>query len=283
MPELRPTVLLDNLVFPEGPRWHEGRLWFSDQHARKVLAMSPDGSTEEIAEVPGKPSGLGWDREGRLLVVSMAERQLLRLEDQRTTVVAELTDLTGGETNDMVVDGQGRAYIGNFGVGYGSGHRPQPTTLVLVHPDGGVRVAADGLEFPNGAVITPDGRTLIVAETFGRRLTAFEVEPDGSLTNRRVWAEMGDATPDGICLDAAGGIWVGSPMTQQFLHVVEGGAIIDQVPTPGKWAVACMLGGEDRRTLYLLTAETSGPELAQGRSRGFIETVRVETPGAGWP
>jgi sugar lactone lactonase YvrE len=277
-------MLKDGLVFPEGPRWHEGRLWFSDMHAHRVLAMSPDGATEEIATVPQRPSGLGWDTEGRLLVVSMGDRRLLRMDSAGVfTIVAELMDFTGGDINDMVVDGRGRAYIGNFGVGYGGGGAPQTTNLVIVSPDGATRSVADDLFFPNGVVITPDGRTLIVAETFGRRLTAFDIAGDGSLSGRRVWAELGAATPDGICLDAEGAVWVASPTTEEFVRVREGGQQTDRIPTPGKWAVACMLGGEDHCTLYLLTAETSGPELAQGKAKGFIETATVPVPGAGWP
>jgi sugar lactone lactonase YvrE len=283
MATLTSTVLIDGLVFPEGPRWHAGRLWFSDMHAHRVLAMGPDGTLETIATVPGRPSGLGFTPDGRLLIVSMVDRCLLRLDGDAIRVVAELQDFVGGDINDMVVDASGRAYVGNFGFDYNSGGKVTPATLVAVEPDGTARVVADELMFPNGSVITPDGKTLIVAETSGRRLTAFGVAADGSLSNRRTWAELGQATPDGICLDAEGAIWAGSPTTQEFIRVCEGGEVTDHIPTPGKWAVACMLGDEDRRTLYLLTAETTQPELAQGKSKGFIETVRVDVPGDGWP
>lgn len=283
---LMPQVVLDGLVFPEGPRWHDGKLWFSDMHALRVLSLAPDGDLTVIAEVPNRPSGLGFTPDGRLLIVSMLDHALLRMDLgqlPRFHTVANITDFVGGATNDMVVDAAGRAYIGNFGFDYEGGGRFATAGVVLVNPDGTARVVADDLMFPNGAVITPDGGTYVVAETFGRRLTAFDVAQDGSLSNRRVWAELGDATPDGICLDAEGAIWVGSPTTQEFLRVREGGEVTDRIPTPGRWAVACMLGGKDRKTLYLLTAETEQAELAKGKSKGFIECVRVEVPGAGLP
>jgi sugar lactone lactonase YvrE len=245
--------------------------------------MAPDGTTKAVAGVPGRPSGLGFLPDGRLLVASMQDRQLLRKDPLGLHVLADLTDFVGGDINDMVVDAHGRAYVGNFGFDYNAGDKFATAAIVLVEPDGSVRVVAEDLMFPNGPVITPDGKTFIVAETSGRRLTAFDIAEDGSLSNRRVWAELGNATPDGICLDAEGAIWVGSPTTQEFLRVREGGEITDRIPTPGKWAVACMLGGEDRRTLYLLTAETTQPELAQGKSKGWIETVRVNVAGAGLP
>jgi sugar lactone lactonase YvrE len=275
-----PTVLLDGLVFPEGPRWRDGKLWFSDMHAHWVMTVDMAGNAEKVVEVPQRPSGLGWLPDGRLLVVSMQDRRLLVMGDGALRELADLTPHTSGDINDMVVDGKGRAYIGNFG---GELSSPQPTTLVMVTPEGQARVVADGLVFPNGTVITPDGRTLIVAETFGQRLTAFDVAEDGSLSGRRVWAELGEAVPDGICLDAEGAVWVASPFTSDFRRVREGGEVIEAVPVPGQFAVACMLGGEDRRTLFLLIAETTMEQLAQGISNGWIETVRVEVPGAGWP
>lgn len=283
MATLTSTVLVDGLVFPEGPRWHKGRLWFSDMHALKVFAMSPDGALETIASVPERPSGLGFLPDGRLLIVSMLDRRLLRLDAGTVRVVADLQDFVGGDINDMVVDASGRAYIGNFGFDYNGGATPASTVLVAVETDGSVRVVADDLMFPNGSVITPDGKTLIVAETFGRKLTAFEIAGDGSLLNRRTWADLGQATPDGICLDAEGAIWAGSPTTEEFIRVREGGEITDTIPTPGKWAVACMLGSDDRRTLYLLTADVKDAAAAQGKSKGFIESVRVEVAGAGLP
>jgi sugar lactone lactonase YvrE len=283
MATLTPQVLLDGIVFPEGPRWHKGKLWFSDIHAHKVMTVDEQGRSEVIATVTERPSGLGWLPDGRLLVVSMRNQQLLRLDPDGLHTVAEVKSLVKGDINDMVVDAQGRAYIGSMGYDLFAGETPAPGNVVMVTPDGKARVVADNLELPNGPAITPDQKTLIVAESFGHRLAAFDIAADGSLSGRRVFAELGEATPDGICLDAEGAVWVSSPLTHEFLRVRQGGTIADRIPLSGKWAVACMLGGADRRTLFLLTAETSLEDLQQGKSKGYIETVRVEVPGAGLP
>lgn len=281
MENLTSRVLLGGLVFPEGPRWHDGKLWFSDIFAAKVMTVDPAGRSQEIVSVPELPSGLGFLPDGRLLIVSMRNRLLLRLDSDGLHTVADLSPLVSGDLNDMVVDAQGRAYVGNLGFDLLGGAEPRPANLVLVTPDGKARVVADDLQFPNGAVISPDGKTLIVAETFANRLTAFTVAPDGSLSQRRVFAELGERTPDGICLDAGGAVWVSSFGTDEFVRITEEGTVTHRVPVSGKRAVACMLGGEGRRTLFLLTAETSFEELAQGKSIGYIETVQVETPGVG--
>lgn len=203
---LETKILVDGLVFPESPRWHNGKLWFSDMHGHWVMTVDSNGNTEKIVEVPGQPSGLGWLPDGRLLVVSMTDRRLLRLDPDGLTEIADLRQLASSHCNDMVVDQQGRAYIGNFGFGMIEQEPFALAEIVLVTPDGDARVVAEEMAFPNGSVITPDGRTLIVAETFGPRLTAFDIEPDGSLTGRRIWAEIEQAFPDGICLDAENAI-----------------------------------------------------------------------------
>lgn len=272
--ERRP--LLDGLVFPEGPRWRDGRLWFSDMHAQAVFAVTMEGKKDRVANVPERPSGLGFLPNGRMLVVSMRDRRLLRLDPDVLREYANLTDVSTGDLNDMVVDAQGRAYVGNFGFDYNAGGEFKPANLVMVQPGGAVRVVAHDLLFPNGTVITPDGKTLIVAETFGRRLTAFDILEDGGLENRRVFAEFEAATPDGICLDSEGAVWLGSPTTEEFIRVREGGEITGRIPTPGRWAVACEMGGPSGHTLFLLTAETSQPELAKGNSKGWIEIVETE-------
>lgn len=274
-------ILVDGLQFPECPRWHEGKLWFSDMFSSKVHAVDTSGTMETIASVPEHPGGLGFLPDGNLLVVSMGDRILLRLEADGLHEVAALAALTGGGLNDMVVDAEGRAYIGNFGYDYRADPMAlRPANLVLVTPDGQARVVADDLIFPNGMVITPDGGTLIVAETFASRLTAFTVKPDGGLTDRRPFAQLGGPMPDGACLDAEGAIWVGCPNTGEFLRVLEGGAVTDRVTVPGKWAVACALGADDGKTLFLCTAETTPENEAKGISKGWIETVRVDVPGA---
>ena len=275
------TTLLDGLTFPEAPRWHDGRLWFSDFYTHRVVAVDPAGRAETMVEVPQRPSGLGWTPDGALLVVSMLDRRLLRVENGTTRVHADLSAVATGPCNDMVVDGRGRAYVGNFGYDRHKGEPPRTTCLARVDPDGRVTRAAEDLFFPNGTVITPDGRTMIVAETQGHRLTAFDVAPDGTLGNRRVWAPLGDAVfPDGICLDAEGAIWVSDARGFALLRVREGGKIDGTVSTGTRYAFACMLGGADRRTLFVCTSTGSGPAMADKRD-GAIETVRVDVPGAG--
>jgi sugar lactone lactonase YvrE len=205
---MQTNVFLDGLVFPEGPRWHNGRLWFSDMQGLDVMTVDPAGKVEKIIEVKGSPSGLGWLPDGRLQVVSMIDRRLLRLDAEGLVEVADLSHLASFHCNDMVMDHLGRAYIGNFGFDFAANAPVKPAEIVLVTPEGYARVVAEDLLFPNGAVITPDGQTFIVAETFGHRLTAFDIEGDGSLVNRRIWAKLNEAYPDGICLDAEGAIWV---------------------------------------------------------------------------
>ncbi len=279
----QPIALLEGLCFPEGPRWHDGRLFFSDMHDHRVVALDAQGRAETVVHVPQRPSGLGWLPDGRLLVVSMVDRRLMRLDAQGLVPVADLSSLAPCLCNDMVVDRLGRAYVGNFGFDLHSGDAPRNTCLILVEPDGRARIVADDLAFPNGAVLTPDGRTLILGETFGQRLTAFAVAEDGSLGSRRVFAQLDGVFPDGICLDAEGAVWVACPMSQRFLRVREGAEVSDVVPVPGRNAFACMLGGADRRTLFLCTAQESHPERCRELRSGRIETVRVTVPGAGLP
>ena len=275
-------ILLEDLTFPEGPRWHEGRLWFSDFYAHEVIAVDMAGQRETIVKVPGQPSGLGWTPEGRLLVVSMTDRRLLRLDPDGLVEVADLSALANYHCNDMVVDGDGGAYVGNFGFNSHDGSEFKAADLIRVDPDGGVSVAAEGLAFPNGSVITPDGGTLIVGETRGNILSAWDRAPDGGLSNRRVWANLGGGFPDGICLDANGAIWVADPRNKETIRVLEGGVVTDRISTGEMGSFACMLGGSERRTLFICTCLQSGPDTAALRS-GRIETVEVKVPGAGWP
>jgi len=278
----QPDVLLDSLYFPEGPRWHDGRLVFSDMHGHRVVALGLDGNAETVVEVPAAPSGLGWLPDGRLLVVSMEDRRLLRLDPDGLAEVADLSGIAAFHCNDMVVDAQGRAYVGNFGFDLHVGAPPRPAVIALVLPNGATRIAADEMLFPNGTVITPDGRTLIVGESFAARLTAFDIEADGSLRNRRVWATLDGAVPDGICLDAEGAIWVASPLSAEVLRVREGGAVTDRIRVE-KQAFACMLGGPRRRHLFICTATSGDPAVALEKRDGRIEVVEVDVPGAGLP
>ena len=279
--EHQATPVIESLGFPEGPRWHDGRLWFSDFVSRKVHVLDPDGHAWDVVEVPNVPSGLGWLPDGRLLVVSMEDRKLMRLEGEGLVLHADLSPLAEFSCNDMVVDAFGRAYVGNFGFDYAGGGRARPTGLILVTREGNIHFVADGLYFPNGMVITPDGRTLIVAETFGARLVAFTIEPGGGLGTRRMFADFRNKRrgrfPDGICLDEQGGVWVASPSTNECIRVIAGGEITDRVSTGKHNAIACMLGGTDRRSLYVCAGRL-GQEGA-----GKILVTQVEVPGAGLP
>jgi sugar lactone lactonase YvrE len=278
----KPQILLDGLTFLEGPRWRDGRLWVSDMHDHRVFTVDVSGNSETICRVPTQPSGLGWLPDGRLLIVSMTDRKLLRLEGDTLVEHADLSAVATYHCNDMVVDAAGRAYVGNFGSDIESGGSPKPAAIALVEPDGSVRSVAEDLSFPNGSVITPDGRTLIVGESWGARLTAFDIASDGSLSGRRVWAELPGTVPDGCCLDADGAIWAASPMTRQVVRVHEGGEISERIETE-PMAIACMLGGEDRRTLFILTAPGVAAEECREKRSARIETVEVDVPGAGWP
>lgn len=247
------------------------------------MTVDMERNAETVVEVPGQPSGLGWLPDGRMLVVSMTDRRLLRLDSNGLSEVADLHELASFHCNDMVVDREGRAYIGNFGFDL-IGQKPfAPAEIILVKPDGAAHVVANEMAFPNGSVITPDGETLIVAETFGARLTAFDIEPDGSLAGRRIWAQLDGAFPDGICLDAEDAIWVASPgENSTVLRVREGGEITHRIEVSTQ-AYACMLGGPDRCTLFILTSKTTNPEKARAQASGRIETIRVDIPGAGLP
>jgi len=273
---------LDGLSFGEGPRWHDGRLWYSDFYVHQVRRVDEAGRAETVVEVAGRPSGLGWRPDGTLLIVSMTDRRLMRFAGGTLSVEAELSAFAPAPCNDMVVDGQGRAYVGNFGYDRHAGEQPRTTCLIRVDPDRSVHKAAAGLMFPNGTVITPDGRTMIVGETFAHRLTAFDVAADGTLGNARLWAAIDGCYPDGICLDAEGAIWVSDPFGRRVLRVLEGGRITHSVDLAPRGAYACMPGGQDRRTLYVVTNSGSGPSVADKRD-GRIETMRVDVPGAGWP
>ena len=284
MPIRSLRTVLGGLAFGEAPRWREGRLFFSDMHAHEVVAMTPDGTRETIVESPTAVSGLGWLPDGRMLVVSMDDSKLMRLEtDGRLVEHADLSPVAAFNPNDMVVDVQGRAYVGNFGFPLYPQGEIKPAKMARVDPDGSVHEAADELMFPNGTVITPDGKTLIVGETFASRMTAFDIAPDGSLSNRRLWASLpARAVPDGCCLDAEGAIWVASPTTNDVIRLHEGGRVSERIDV-GRGAFACMLGGEDRRTLFVLVSDGSDPQLTRANRTAGIVAVEVEVAGVGLP
>jgi sugar lactone lactonase YvrE len=284
-------VLADGLHFAEGPRWHQGTLWFSDFYDHAVKTVDLDGRVETKVEVPGQPSGLGWLPDGRMLVVSMTDRMLARWEYSQLVQHADLSGIAGFHCNDMVVDATGRAYVGNFGFDLFEAMTsadPQPfdtyptATLAIVEPDGTVNAGPSDLMFPNGSVITDDGRTLVLAETLAARLTAFDIAADGSLSNRRPWAEVEGRAPDGICLDAEGAIWFADALGKECVRVAEGGTVLDAVTTE-QTPFACMLGGNDGRTLFMCTAATSSPMLAAAERTGRIDITQVSVPRAGRP
>ena len=280
---MQTDVLLDGLCFGEGPRWHRAALWLSDMHARQVLRVSADGAAEVVCEVEHWPSGLGWLPDGDLLVVSMTDRRLLRWDGARLHEHADLANLASFHCNDMVVDAGGRAYVGNFGFDLHARQQPAPAELICVEPDGRARVVAGELQFPNGTVITPDGRSLIVGESWGARLTAFDILDNGDLANRRIWSELPEgALPDGICLDEGGGIWCASPSSNECLRQLQGGEVTHRVAV-AQGAFACMLGGDDGHTLYILTAGSSDPEECRRQRSGRVEVWTAPYAHAGLP
>lgn len=289
--ERKLETLMKGLTFGEGPRWHENKFYFSDFYSHKVYSLDLSGKHEVIVEIPNQPSGLGWTPDGTMLIVSMKDRKLMSFKDGQLTERADLTELSGFHCNDMVVDIDGNAFIGNFGFNTYDGEEIKPTNLILVRPGEEPVLAADNLFFPNGTVITPDNKTLIVGETYAARLTAFDKSEDGSLSNRRIWADLKvnaeEGTvplPDGMCIDEEGAIWVASPSTAEVIRVHEGGMISERIPVQTN-AFACMLGGEDRRTLFICTSNGSGvdPEAALREKSGKIEITQVDVPGCGKP
>jgi sugar lactone lactonase YvrE len=257
-------------------------LWFTDQHAGAVLALATDGRLETITRTRDRPGGLCWLPDGTPIVVYMTERRLMQLGRRGPADYADLSALASFHCNDMVADAQGRLYVGNFGFDLHAGEAVRGAEIVLVDVDRRAEVAATDLIFPNGSVITPDAKTLLVAETFAHRVSALALDARGRVRGRRVWAELGEATPDGICLDAQGALWVASPGTEALFRIGPTGEILAQCVTRGT-PYACMLGGADRRTLFVCTAETDRPEEAARRASGRIEWVRVRVPGSGLP
>jgi sugar lactone lactonase YvrE len=274
-----PAAFAGGFVFGEGPRWRGGTLWLSDMHGEAVYSIVSSGEVTCRLALPGKkPSGLGFLPDGSVLVVSMTDRVLLRLAADGTSAVhADLSGLVADELNDMVVAADGTAFVGSYPSERGTG------VLVRVTPDGQAHIAAGELDFPNGTGISADGRTLIVAESLGRRFTAFDLDEARNLSNRRVIAETGDAAPDGLALDAEGGIWAGYPLAREFRRVLPGGEVTDRISTGERMAIACVLGDDDRRTLFLLSAADWSAKALHGKRTGVIEQVRVRVPGAGLP
>nr|HET6902581.1 SMP-30/gluconolactonase/LRE family protein [Ktedonobacteraceae bacterium] len=296
MPEVH--TLLTGLAFGESPRWHQDRLWFADWGTQEVIAVELDGKSEVIVRVPTArpetrlnfggagqgPFSIDWLPDGRLLIVSGRDRLLLRREpDGRLVTHADLTSLSDHGWNEIVVDGRGHIYLNGGGSDFVAGEPFAPSIVALVTLDGSARQVADGLALPNGMAVTPDNSTLIVAESYGKRLTAFDIGPDGSLSNRRVWADLGDGVPDGICLDTDWAVWYGDVPNQRCVRVREGGEVLQTIPLD-RGCFACMLGGVNKQTLFLVATEWRGAaNVAALAGTGQVLTAGAPAPHAGWP
>jgi sugar lactone lactonase YvrE len=281
-PRPQPEVLLTGLALGESPRWHAGRLWFSDWLAHEIVAVDLDGNREVILNVPSMPFSFDWLPDGRLLILSNGDgRRLQRREPDGSLVThAELTSLVDRPWNEIVVDGRGNAYVNSICFDLMAGEESAPGIIAVVAPDGTVRQVADGLEFPNGMAVTPDNSTLVVAESYAKRLTAFDIAADGGLSNRRVWAEV-VGYPDGICLDADNAVWCAAML--RCLRVGEGGRVLQTIELD-RSCFACMLGGREHRTLFIMAAEWNGPDGIAAEARtGQVLAAAAPTPRAGWP
>jgi sugar lactone lactonase YvrE len=279
-----PRVFLDGLAMGESPRWHDGRLWVADWAAREIVAADAAGRRETVATVSSLPFSIDWLLDGRLAVIVGREARLLvRAADGRLETHADLGAISTKPWNEIVVDGRGNTYLNNIGFDFPGGEFA-PGFIALVTPDGAARVVAEGLAFPNGMAVTPDNGTLIVGESYGDCLTAFDIAADGSLSNRRVWAKVEGDHPDGICLDADGAVWYGDVGTGRCVRVREGGEVLQEVRLD-RGCFACMLGGKGRRTLFMVAADYTDPRaLMSGQNRtGQVLAITAPSPGAGWP
>jgi sugar lactone lactonase YvrE len=293
------SVLFEGGAFFEGPRWRDGTWWVSDFYRHTVSRITTDGAETVVVEVDAQPSGLGWLPDGSLVISSMKDHKVLRYLDGELSVLADLDGMVGGHLNDLVTDANGHSFVGNFGFDLMGGGAPATAVLVRVDPDGTATVAVDDLSFPNGTVITPDGSTLIVGETMGNRYTAFDLGRDGSLTNRRTWAEFGElpaassfaegmaqikVAPDGCSLDAEGHIWAADALNDRCVRVAPGGEIVDEVRVPGGLGIyACQLGGDDGRTLLLCSAPDFFEHNRAAAREAVLFTTTVDVPHAGLP
>ena len=276
-----PRILMTGVALGESPRWHDGRLWFSDWGAQEVIALAPDGASEVMVRVPSFPFCIDWLPDGRLLGVSGREGLLLRREpDGALATYADLTGISRHPWNDIAVDERGNTYVNTIGFDFPGGQFA-PGYVALVTPDGAVRQVAEWLSFPNGMAVTPDNKTLIVAESYGECLTAFDIADDGSLSNRRIWVSTPGDHPDGICLDAEGAVWYADVGSSHCVRVREGGEVLETVALD-RGCFACMLGGADGKTLYVVAAKF--PDAMQGGERtGQVVDVEAPAPHTGWP
>ena len=278
-----PDPLTDAIRFGESPRWHDGRLWFSDVHDYKLKTLDLDGTLRTVARAPGRPAGLGFMPDGRGLLATALDQKLWWVSGRgELTLAVDLAGIAEGPLNDMVVDGRGRAYVGDVGFNMAAGESPKPGQVILFTPDGGARVVAQKVMFPNGCAVSADGARYLVAETFADHVSEFAIADHGLLGDRKVFAEL-DSPPDGLCLDADGGVWVAQPLSGRYLHLDAVGAIDRELPSAAPFAVTCVLGGPARTTLFMSSADTDLERLGSGDTTGRIDAVEVAVPGAGWP
>jgi sugar lactone lactonase YvrE len=280
----RPELVTHDAVYPESPRWHDGELWFSDVHAYAVKAVDTAGTVRTVVDVPGRPAGLGFLPDGSLLIAGALDRRLWRWDGTSLHMLADLSPMVHGLLNDMVVDARGRAYVGDTGFNLMAGEPPRAGAVITVDTGGDMTpvVAASGVQFPNGAALDEPSHTLWLSETTARRVTRFRIGSDGRLSEARTVIDL-PGLCDGLCVDHDGNVWVALLEAGEFWHVAPDGAVLQALPTDGRLAIACVLGGPDRRDLYLCSAATTMAELAHGSSRGLIHRLRVDTAGAGRP
>lgn len=280
---VRTTHLADGFCFGEGPRWFEGLLWFSDMLGQAVHTVTLGGALTTLPLPGHAPSGLGFRPDGALLIVSTERRQVLVYDGDTVELLADLSSVAPAALGDMVIDAHGRAYVGSQARlgGERSGGECSGGVIVRIDGDRTVHVVADALDFPNGMAITPDGSTLVVAESIGRRLTAFTIDADGGLSGRRVFADGLDGPPDGIAVDTEGGVWTALTLAHEFQRIVEGGAVTDRVDVGERTAIACALGGPEGRTLFLVTTTDAYPQRLIGTKLSRVEALMVDVPAPG--
>ncbi len=278
----KPRILMEGVAFPESPRWHNGRLWFSDWVAHQVIALDPEGGSEVMAQVDAFPFSIDWLPDGPMLIT--AGRELLRMEADGSLVThRDLSGLSDYGWNEIVVDGVGNAYVNGAGFDLMGGGEFAPGIVALLRPYGVAEVVAEDVAFPNGMAITPDGSTLIVADSYAKELIGFDIAADGSLADRRTWADLGDGVPDGICIDAEGAVWYADVPNRRCARVREGGELLQTVELD-RGCFACMLGGADGRTLFMAAQQWNGPDaIGKGPRTGQVLAVQAPAAHAGHP
>ena len=283
----KPDLLFGNLSFGESPRWHKGRFWVADWGTQEIISLNPDGSTETVVRLNLPTFAaicMDWLPDGRMLIVSSKEGVLLAREvDESLTTYADLNHLSNKGWNEIVVDGRGNTYVNGGGFDFAAGEPFAPGIIALVKPDGTAQQVADEIAFPNGMTITPDNKTLIIAESYANQLSAFNIAPDGTLSDRRVWAALGEGVPDGICIDEQGAVWYADVPNRRCVRVSEDGEVFDTVDLD-RGGFACMLGGPDRKTLFIVAREWAGMDETSDEQRtGQVLTLQVDVAGTGWP